>query len=96
MKYAARIFEIQIRLYVSNSLKEKRRVKNKIFDSLANNFSLSIIEIGDHDVWNLLSFAFSFLSINEHQADQKGAKIIRYLENLTQSEGEIFSLEEYC
>ena len=45
------ICEIELHIWNSLSLKDKRRVMNRIKDKIRNSFNVAVAEIGDDNVW---------------------------------------------
>ena len=56
------IIEIQIRIYGSNSLKDKRRVIKSIIDKIKNRFNVSCSDISNNNLWNRAGIGIALVS----------------------------------
>ena len=45
------ICEVELHIWNSLSLKDKRRVMNRIKDKIRNSFNVAVAEVGDDNVW---------------------------------------------
>lgn len=75
------ICEIQIFIYESRSLKEKRSVVKSIIERIKTRYNVSIIESDKQDIWNESIIAFSVLSVDKSSLDSYIQNIIKFIEN---------------
>ena len=54
--------EIELYIYESYSLKDKRMVIKSIIEKMKRRYNISISEVGDNDIWNKSSIAFCTVS----------------------------------
>ena len=91
------IMKIQLNFSPVNSIKEKRKIINRIKMKIASRFKVSIAEIDDQDYYNSSVIGLSYISNTRNHANSRGQNIITFLENY---ESEIFHdynllIEEY-
>ena len=73
--------EIELIIYSSNSLKEKRHVIKSIIERLKSRFNISICEIGEQDKWQKSIIGLCTLSNSTRIVDETIDKIINFIEN---------------
>jgi len=54
--------EIELYIYESYSLKEKRMVIKSIIEKMKHRYNISISEVGDNEIWNKSTIAFCTVS----------------------------------
>ena len=91
------IMKIQLNFSPVSSIKEKRKIINRIKMKISSRFKVSIAEIDDQDYYNSSVLGLSYISNTRNHANSRGQKIITFLEN---NESEIFHnynllIEEY-
>lgn len=74
------ILEIRIRLFAPNSLKEKRRVVKRLFAKLRSSFNISVAELGDHALWQMVHFGIVHLSPDSVYSNHILDTIVAFLE----------------
>ncbi|KMT20821.1 DUF503 domain-containing protein [Clostridium cylindrosporum] len=72
---------IEIRIYESFSLKDKRQVLKSIVQRIKNKFNVSICESNYQDKWQLAEITFVEVSTSSKVIDSTSSKIISFLEN---------------
>lgn len=55
---------MDLRLYMSSSLKDKRRMRQKLVMRLKKHFNLSIKETGNHDLLNYITFTAAYVAMD--------------------------------
>ncbi|MFZ7120979.1 MAG: DUF503 domain-containing protein [Eubacteriaceae bacterium] len=75
------ICQVEILIYESKSLKEKRSVIKSIINKTKSKFCISIIESDYHDYWQKTKLGFSLCSIDSSHALKKYQEIIKYIES---------------
>lgn len=70
------VMDLLIHLPLSNSLKDKRRVRLSITDRLKSKYNISLVETDQLDVKNELVLTLAYVAISESSAHQMKDKII--------------------
>lgn len=78
-----------VRLYVSFSLKDKRRMRQKLTMGLRNKFNLSIKETADHDLLNYITFTAAYVAMDATEGEEFVENFRRAVEDITLGEGEL-------
>jgi uncharacterized protein YlxP (DUF503 family) len=91
------IMKIQLNFPPVSSIKEKRKIINRIKMKIANRFKVSIAEVDDQDFYNSSVLGLSFISNTKNHANSRGQNIVTFLENY---ESDVFHnynllIEEY-
>lgn len=71
---------VMIRLFESNSLKDKRQVTRSILARIRDKFDVSAAEVGALDQWNLASLGIACVSGDAQHAQDVVERAIRYIE----------------
>ncbi|MGI5852443.1 MAG: DUF503 domain-containing protein [Caldicoprobacterales bacterium] len=80
MRMFVAIAEIDIRLYNSQSLKEKRQILKSLVSKIRNQFNVSIAEIDGLDTWQRASLGFACVANNSVQAEKQMNRVLEYIE----------------
>ncbi|NLV98378.1 MAG: DUF503 domain-containing protein [Clostridiaceae bacterium] len=81
-----------IKLSWVKSLKEKRRVKRSLVDSMRRRYNVSIKEVEAQDVHQTLVLGLSYTALSQGEAEQMAGTLTDYIyEN---AEGEISLVEQ--
>ncbi|NTW70742.1 MAG: DUF503 domain-containing protein [Eubacteriaceae bacterium] len=72
--------EIEVKLFATRSLKEKRSIIKSIVEKLKKRFSMSVIESGDHELWQKSRIGFSFCSLDEAGCNERLETILEFIE----------------
>ena len=73
--------EIEILIYESNSLKEKRHVIKSIIERIKSKFNASVAEVGYNELWNRSLIGIAVVSNNKNLCDTSISKIISFIDN---------------
>ena len=73
--------EIEILIYESNSLKEKRHVIKSIIERMKLKFNVSVAEVGFNDLWNKSMIGVSVVSNNKKICESTIDKIVNFIDN---------------
>jgi hypothetical protein len=73
--------EIEILIYESNSLKEKRHVIKSIIERIKSKFNASVAEVGYNELWNRSLIGIAVVSNNKNLCDASISKIITFIDN---------------
>ncbi|MDD2574108.1 MAG: DUF503 domain-containing protein [Bacillota bacterium] len=74
------ICKLDIVLYESESLKDKRRILKSITERLKNKYNISVSEVGNNDKWQTASIGVSTVSNSRLHADRVLDAVIRFVE----------------
>lgn len=91
------IMKIELHFSPVSSIKDKRKIVNRIKMKIASRFKISIAEVDDQDYYNSSVLGLSFISNTKNHATSKGQNIVTFLEK---NESDIFHnynllIEEY-
>jgi len=91
------IMKIEFRFHVVCSIKDKRKLINRIKMKVSSRFKVSIAEIDDQELYNSTVIGITLSSNKKDHAVSKGQNIITFLEN---NESDVFHdydlvVEEY-
>jgi len=75
------ILELEIRLPLANSLKDKRRLLKSLIVRLRNNFNVSVSEIGYQDQWRKALIGIGIVTNETKFAHRILFRIIEYIKN---------------
>lgn len=81
------IVEVEIRLFASNSLKEKRGVFQRLVDRLKQAHNISIAETGHRDLWNMIGITIAYVGINQTKALQKAHVLENHMDRILDQDG---------
>lgn len=72
--------EIEILIYSSNSLKEKRQVVKSIIERIKSKFNASVAEVGYNELWNRSLIGIAVVSNNRSLCDASISKIVKFID----------------
>jgi len=73
--------QIEMLIYESNSLKEKRHVIKSIIERIKSRFNASVAEVDYMDLWNRSVVGVSVVSNSKTLCESSIAKIIDFIDN---------------
>jgi len=73
--------EIEILIYESNSLKEKRHVIKSMVERIKSKFNASVAEVGYNELWNRSIIGVAVVSNNRNLCEASISKIISFVDN---------------
>lgn len=73
--------EIEILIYDSNSLKEKRQVVKSIIERIKSKFNASVAEVGYNELWNRSLLGLAVVSNNKRLCEASISKMITFIDN---------------
>ena len=85
------VIKVDLRASYAHSLKEKRMIIKSITAKLKNKFNISIREVENQDVHQIISIGMVKLDLNSRDCDQTKEKIINFIED--NCEAEIINIE---
>ncbi|QQY80253.1 hypothetical protein EDD65_10372 [Keratinibaculum paraultunense] len=71
---------LKLKLYSSNSLKEKRHITKSIIGRIQSRFNVSIAEIGLNDNWQTSIIGFSCVTNDTKHANQIISNVIKFID----------------
>lgn len=83
--------KVDLRAPYVHSLKEKRMIVKSIIAKLQNKFNISIREVENQDLHQLISIGIVKLDLNRKDSDKSQEKIIDFIED--NCEAEIINIE---
>ncbi|NLY61600.1 MAG: DUF503 domain-containing protein [Clostridiales bacterium] len=72
--------EIELLLYESQSLKEKRKIVNSLIAKILNQFNVAIAEIDYLDTWQRTSLGLACVANSSKHAQKQLDKVLEYIE----------------
>ena len=73
--------EIEILIYESYSLKEKRHVIKSIIERIKSRFNASVAEVDFNDIWNKSVIGIAVVSNSKSLCESAISKIINFVDN---------------
>lgn len=71
---------VEILVYESNSLKEKRHVIKSLITRVQSKFNVSIAEVGYNDLWNKSELGYVCVTNDTNHANSMISKVLNYIE----------------
>ncbi|HKK72209.1 MAG TPA: DUF503 domain-containing protein [Candidatus Krumholzibacteria bacterium] len=71
---------VTLRLYASNSIKEKRQVVKSVRERLRNRFNVAVAEVGAQDEWRTAVLGLVTVASEGRLADREVDAITRFLD----------------
>jgi len=75
------ICRIKLHISDSRSLKDKRRIVKSVVSRLRNQYNISIAEVDDQDLWQLVTLGVSCVSNHNQHVDEVLSKVINFINN---------------
>ena len=72
---------VRLRLPENASLKGKRQVRRSIVDRVKNKFDVAIAEVGDLDLWQMLTLGITCVSNDPAHANEMLSKVVDFIES---------------
>jgi hypothetical protein len=73
--------QIELIIYESNSLKEKRHVIKSIIERIKSRFNVSVAEVDHHELWNRAVIGISVVSNSKALSESILLKVIDFIDN---------------
>ena len=77
----AGICRIKLHLSQSQSLKDKRRIVKSIIARLRSHYNISIAEVDDQDLWQLVTLGIACVSNHNQHVDETLSKVMNFIVN---------------
>ncbi len=75
----AGICRIKLHLSESQSLKDKRRIVKSITSRLRSQYNISIAEVDDQDLWQLVTLGIACVSNHSQHVEETLSKVIGFI-----------------
>ncbi len=75
------VCRIRLRLPENLSLKGKRRVLKSITTQVGNKFNISVAEVDDQDLWQLVTLGICCVSNNRRYTNEVLSKVVDFITN---------------
>ncbi|MFO7886961.1 MAG: DUF503 domain-containing protein [Eubacteriales bacterium] len=75
------VCQVEIYIYESNCLKDKRRILKSIIDRLKSKYNITIAETDYNEKWNRSVITFAAVSNSGKFSDKVIYKVLRIIEN---------------
>jgi uncharacterized protein YlxP (DUF503 family) len=73
------VCQIELRLPENHSLKGKRQVVKSIITRLQNKFKISVAEVDNQDLWQLVTLGVACVSNHRRHADETLTNVIKFV-----------------
>jgi uncharacterized protein YlxP (DUF503 family) len=73
------ICRIKLHISQSRSLKDKRRIVKSMVSRLRNQYNISIAEVDDQDLWQLVTLGISCVSNHNQHVDEILSKVMGFI-----------------
>lgn len=80
------VIKIRLHLFTAQSLKDKRSVIKSLIRKVQNKFSLSIAEVGDHELWQSSLIGVALVANNKRILEREMEKALAFIEQGTEFE----------
>jgi len=71
---------VRLRLPENDSLKGKRQVSKSIIERVKNRYNVSIAEVADQDLWQLLTLGITCVSTSAQHANEVLSKVVDFIQ----------------
>jgi uncharacterized protein YlxP (DUF503 family) len=75
------ICRIKLHISESRSLKDKRRIVKSVVSRLRNQYNISIAEVDDQDLWQLVTLGIACVSNQSQHIDETLSKVMSFIIN---------------
>jgi uncharacterized protein YlxP (DUF503 family) len=75
------ICRIKLHISESQSLKDKRRIVKSVIARLKNQYNISIAEVDDQDLWQLVTLGISCVSNQNQHVEETLSRVMSFIEN---------------
>jgi len=77
----AGICRIKLHLSESQSLKDKRRIVKSVISRLRSQYNISVPEVDDQDLWQLVTLGVACVSNHNQHVDEILSKVVNFVVN---------------
>lgn len=93
MTHRILILELDIRLYDTHSLKQKRALRRRLTERLKAEFNISVAETAYLDLWQRIGLTIAYVALDQSTASSMADKLRRAVESLLATDGELVAVE---
>jgi len=72
--------KIRLRLPENETLKGKRQTLKSIIERVKNRFNVSIAEVDDHELWQIITLGVSCVSTSPQHVNEVLSKVVNFVE----------------
>ena len=72
--------KVRLRLPENQSLKGKRQIAKSIIERVKNRYNVSIAEVDDHDLWQLVTIGITCVSTSSQHANETLCRVVDFIE----------------
>ena len=72
--------KVRLRLPENDNLKGKRQTSKSIIERVKNRFNVSIAEVDDHELWQLLTLGETCVSTSPQHVNEVLSKVVDFIE----------------
>jgi len=76
------VCKVRLRLPGNRSLKGKRQVLRSIKDRLRNKFNISVAEVEDQQLWQLMTLGLACVSNDTRHLNEVMSKVVNFIESI--------------
>jgi len=73
------ICRIKLHIAESRSLKDKRRIVKSVVSRLRNQYNISVAEVDDQDLWQLVTLGITCVSNHRQHVDETLSKVMSFI-----------------
>ncbi len=73
------VCRIKLHIPDSGSLKDKRRIVKSVVSRLRNQYNISIAEVDDQDLWQLVTLGITCVSNHNQHVDEILSKVVSFI-----------------
>lgn len=74
------VCKVRLRLPENETLKGKRQTLKSITERVKNRFNVSIAEVDDHDLWQIVTLGITCVSTSSQHANEVLSKVVAFIE----------------
>ncbi|TET39156.1 MAG: DUF503 domain-containing protein [Dehalococcoidia bacterium] len=74
------VCKVRLRLPENQTLKGKRQILKSITERVKNRYNVSIAEVGDQELWQLVTLGITCVSTSAQHANQVLSKVVDFIE----------------
>lgn len=74
------VCKVRLRLPENETLKGKRQTLRSVTERVKNRFNVSIAEVDDHDLWQVLALGITCVSTSPQHANEMLSKVVAFIE----------------
>lgn len=72
--------KVRLRLPENDNLKGKRQTSKSIIERVKNRFNVSIAEVGDHELWQVITLGVTCVSTSPQHVNEVLSKVVDFIE----------------